>query len=372
MVTPKKKFTLVTRHYFSSHNRKTTVHFLAREFAKRGYEVNFVTVGRSRLSCLNKNKAKAVPSDLSREKFLSVEENIQSIVMDEYIHPFSSHSKIIKFLTNPYFLRYGKTIPNVVKKEVADSDIVLIECGYGVAYFKALKELCTKAKFVYFATDPLSQVGLRSEFEDIEQSVIEQFDVVRVASSELGERFPATANVKIIPQGLDKSIFDNAQTSPYSENSFNFISIGDMSFDAQSIIAMAKSKPDAFFHIFGADIIEDYPENIIVHGEVEFTKLVPYIKFADVGIMPYKMNAHMSYLTKTSLKFLQYSYSGLPIITPQGPDWEREKMFLYSPDNNESIVNAVAQASKTPKDQSLGNGIIDWGNCTDKLIDYLK
>jgi hypothetical protein len=62
-------FTLISRHYFSAHGWKTTVHFIAREFAKRGYQVNFVTVGRSRLSLLGKAAGKELPKDLSYKKF---------------------------------------------------------------------------------------------------------------------------------------------------------------------------------------------------------------------------------------------------------------------------------------------------------------
>lgn len=365
------KITILTRHYFSNFNRKTTVHFIAREFAKRGYQVKFISVGRSILSTFNKPESKRIPKDINRKRFNEIEPGISTIVMDEWVHPISSQSGLVSKLTSPSLLRYGKKVPTIIKNEIVDSEIVLIECGYAVAYFDYLQSICTKAKFIYFATDPLSQVGLRPEFEKIEMDSIINFDLVRVASKMLGERFPSETKLTVIPQGLDKSVFDNAKKTPFSDGTKNFISIGDMSFDYDSVITMAKLQPDAMFHIFGADIPEEYPDNIKVYGEVDFATLVPYIKFSDVGIMAYKMNTDMAYLTKTSLKFLQYSYCGLPIVTPLGPDWERANVYQYQPNNSNSINTVIKKAMSAGKDTSYANDILDWRDCADVLITQL-
>ncbi len=368
MNNPPKVLTLLSRHYFSSYGRKTTVHFVARQFAKNGYRVNFVTVGRSMISLATKPADKRMPTDLSRREFKEIEPGIFSIVMDEIIHPVSTQNKIINALTSPKLLSYGAHAPDVVAEQVSLSNIVLIECGYGVAYHKRLKQIAADAKFIYFATDPLGQVGLRSEFEDIEMVALPKFDLVRIANASLSERFPANTNIIEIPQGIDKDIFDAATRSPYPEKSKNLISIGDMAFDEKSIILMAGVRPDINIHIFGADMSIPYPKNIHVHGEVEFSQLVPYIKFADAGIMPYKMSKDMTYLTKTSLKFLQYTYCGLPILTPSGADWNRGNVFYYTPEDNISISSAVNEALNTPKDASMGDMIWDWSDCANKLM----
>lgn len=368
-----KKITIISRHFFSAFNRKTTVHFLAREFVKKGYESYFVSVGRSRLSTLNKPKNKALPADINRKTFTEVEPHVFSIVMDELIHPFSTSNKWVNLLTSPKLLNYGNSIPENILNKIKDSDIVLIECGYGVAYFNKLKQLCSKAKFIYFATDPLSQVGLRKEFEDIELEAVSQFDIVRVASKELGERFDqSSTKLAIIPQGIDKSIFDQSTESPYPKDSVNFVSIGDMSFDYESIVMMAKLKPEFNFHIFGANIPVEYPKNITVYGEMDFNRLVPYIKFANVGIMPYKMTSHLGYLTKTSLKFLQYSYCNLPIVTPTGPDWERQGIFGYTPKDATTLDQALSASVAYEKNTNLSANIKSWQDCTDMLLGYVE
>jgi 2-beta-glucuronyltransferase len=368
-IKTKKKITLLTRHYFSRFGRKTTVHFIAEEFARRGYDVNFITVGRSRLSAALKRNGQSMPSDVSRTAFRPASNAIQTIVIDEWLHPVSVRNSFIKALTTPSFLRYGKNIPSVVEKEILDSSIFLIECGYGVAYYQTLRNLCPDAKLIYFATDPLTEVGLREEFEELEYKALPKFDLVRVAAPELAARFPAGTKTIEIPQGIDKSIFDAETQSPFPAGTKNFISIGDMAFDSHAICTIAKAEPDAFVHVFGAQMQGDYPTNIIVHGEQPFSKLVRYIKFADVGIMPYKMTENMVYLAKTSLKFLQYSYCGLPVLTPEGPPWDRENMFYYVPDDEASIESATKRALLCPKDLNVGEGVWDWDQCTDRLIE---
>jgi len=368
MQSKQKVFTLVSRHYFTVYGRKTTVHFIAREFVKLGYQVNFITVGRSRLSQLGKAEGKGIPKDLSYTKFHEIEPSISAIVLDELIHPVSSANKIIKASTSPALLRYGQNLPNNVENQISSSDIILIECGYGVAYYETMRKKAKDATFVYFATDPLTQVGLREEFEDIETQALPSFDLVRVANADLAERFPPNTNVIQIPQGLDKKVFDDAKTSPYENGTENLISIGDMAFDQKTLCHMATARPDIFIHVFGANVDAPHPANILVHGEVDFSTLVPYIKFANVGVMPYKMTSDMGYLTKTSLKFLQYTYCGLPILTPQGPDWERKKIFSYDAGNLNSITKALNLALAEPEDMDMGTNISDWSDCVKTLI----
>lgn len=362
-----KKAVTFTRHYFSHEGRKTTVHFIARQLAARGYDVSFVSVGRSRLATSLKAKNK-IPSDIKRSVFTELEPHIHSIVLDELVHPLSTRVGTVNRLLSPSVLRYGYRIPSVIMQRIKDADIILIECGYGVAYFDALKALAPHAKFVYLATDPLGEVGLRPEFENMEEKALPRFDVVRVAAPEFADRFPKETKSIVIPQGIDKEIFDRITTSPYEEGSINLVSVGDMSFDEDSLIQMAQADPRAIIHVFGARFTQDTPSNIKVYGEVEFSTLAPYIKYADVGIMPYKLTENMGYLKHTSLKFLQYTYCGLPILTSRGIDWGRECVFSYDREDPQSIQSATQQAIVHGRDAALSRNIMDWSEVTDRLI----
>jgi len=365
-----KKAVLFTRHYFSHQSRKTTVHFVARQLATRGYDVSFVSVGRSRLATSLKAKSR-IPTDIKRDVFTELEPMIHSIVLDEMVHPLSSRSGLVNCLLSPKTLKYGTRIPSVIAAHVKQADLILIECGYGVAYFDALKAMAPKAKFVYLATDPLGEVGLRPEFEEMENQALPKFDLVRVAAPEFADRFPKDTKSVVIPQGIDKSIFDRIMTSPYPDGSVNLVSVGDMSFDEDSLIQMAQAAPQATLHVFGARFHQDTPANIKVHGEVEFSKLAPYIKFADAGIMPYKLTENMGYLKHTSLKFLQYTYCGLPILTAQGIDWGRACVFTYDRTDAASIHAATRDAIAHGQDSNLSKIIVDWSEVTERLLGAL-
>lgn len=363
-----KRAILFTRHYFSHQGRKTTVHFVARQLTARGYDVSFVSVGRSRFATSLKAKSR-IPSDIQRSSFTELEPMIHSIVLDEMVHPLSSRLGLVNRLLSPKVLKYGTQVPAVIATRVKQAELILIECGYGVAYFDTLKAMAPNAKFVYLATDPLGEVGLRPEFEDMESHALPHFDLVRVAAPEFADRFPKSTKSVVIPQGIDKAIFDRITTSPYESGSVNLVSVGDMSFDEDSLIQMAQAAPQATIHVFGARFYRDTPANIKVHGEVEFSKLAPYIKFADVGIMPYKLTENMGYLKHTSLKFLQYTYCGLPILTAQGIDWGRDCVFTYDRTDPASIRSATRDAIAHGQDAALSKSIFDWSEVTQQLLE---
>ncbi|PHJ93472.1 hypothetical protein VF09_37350, partial [Nostoc linckia z9] len=117
--------------------------------------------------------------------------------------------------------------------------------------------------------------------------------------------FAAQDRVVFVPHGISKGLFDAAATSPY-EGPRHAISVGDMMFDAGMIETLAAANPDWTFHLFGKKALPSQPRaNIIVHGEVSFGTIVPFIKFADIGIAPYRAGAGADYLSQSSLKMIQ-------------------------------------------------------------------
>lgn len=360
------KVLMLTRHYFSDHYRKTTVHFLAMNIAREGNEVAFATVGRSRLASVIGRRSED-PPDLSRRKPRSVLPGVRSLIVPEWLHPISRGPKFMQSLLSPSALRYGRRIPGSLKKLAAGAEMVIIECGYGVAYFDALKSMLPNATFVYLATDPLDQVGLRREFVEIERAALPKFDLVRYASPQVSERFPEGTRAVHIPQGVAKDAFDACTVNPYTGEGPNIVCVGDMSFDKSTVVTIAENFPQAQVHIFGAPLGGDLPPNIIAHGEVGFAELVGYIKFADVGLMPYKVTEKLRYLAHTSLKYLQYSYCNLPMLSPQGIEWNNPGVHYYDPDNAASILRAVSNALAAQKAPSAVR-VLDWSDCARQLL----
>jgi 2-beta-glucuronyltransferase len=359
MQSNQKSIVIVSRHYFSKSRRKTTVHFYAREFAKLGYKVFFITAGRSLISSVITGGSQSVPSDISRSNFNEIEPNIFSITLNEFIHPVSSGNRFIGALTSPDLFLYGKRLkPSLIKSKIQDANIVLIECGYGLAYFPAFQKICPNAKMVYFATDPLSQVGLRQEFEVIEKKYAPQFDFVRVADESLADRFEYKENVIVIPQGVDKDAFDNSGPSPYKKDTINAISIGDMAFDYDAARILIKSFPEIQFHFFGVSKEVSSAHNCFNYGETDFDELVPYIKHADIGLMLYQMHAGLHYLSKTSLKLLQYSYCKLPVMAPNGPDWVMSDVYTY---NNNDVCFVMKESLQSTNLEN--QEILSWSDC---------
>jgi 2-beta-glucuronyltransferase len=360
--------TIFSRHYYSQHTRKTTVHFFANELAKLGYRVLFVTVGRSAVSRALKFGHASIPPDVSTSGWTETRENLAVAVCGEFVHPVSFKSPVLNLLSAPLLWQYGSSLPNHIADEIRESRYVIFECGYAIAYFDLVRRLCEEAQLVYFATDPLGVVGLRPEFNRIERSILPKFDLVRVAAPVIAEAFPDGTKVSVIPQGLDKSLFDQEVPSPYKEGVANIVSVGDMLFDEDAVIEIARCAPHAVLHLFGARLRQPAPDNICVYGEREFSEVVPYIKHADIGLMPYAVDSDCSYLVKTSLKILQYTYCGLNILGPDDLEWGYPNVFTYSRPNRSSIHRAVSQALSASKDFGLQDEVMDWSQCARMLL----
>ena len=113
------------------------------------------------------------------------------------------------------------------------------------------------------------------------------------------------------------------------------------------------------FHIIGPIKNEVKHDNIIYYGHMKFHETIPYIKYADVGLVTRKANAHLVKSLTDTLKVLQYSYCKLPVIAPSIMKSNRLNWFSYDLNKN-SIKNAVHKALEFDRDNFDNSDIYDW------------
>ena len=94
-------------------------------------------------------------------------------------------------------------------------------------------------------------------------------------------------------------------------------SLGFRPADVAFLRAAARARPDVTFHVIGqtADVPE---QNIVSYGELPFRDTLPFVKHADVGLHTVVYRPGAEGLTD-SLKVIQFSYLGLPIVLPLVP-----------------------------------------------------
>lgn len=355
-----KKIVILTSHVFLDGFRKASIHFVARNWAAAGHDVYFTTVGHSGLSRFKqKDRLEALRRN-QQNRYQDVEPRLHAGAYLPPFHAFSTSNPLVNTLVKPLFALYGSRLPRFVAKKIEEADLVVIESGTPIAFVPLARRLNPQAKLLYFCRDLLHSVGAAPYLCDMERRVIGQFDSVLVPSRRLGEMLPPGGKVNFVPQGIDGGVFDRADISPYADGSRNAVAVGDMLFDRHSVEQMAAAAPEVTFHLFGIKWRGDVPANINVHGEKAFETLAAYIRHADIGLAPYKVNSSEVYLAESSLKLLQYGYCLLPVVLPDVIPVSRGNEVTYSLDHANDWRAVIDAALAVPRQRAFRLGILTW------------
>ncbi|WP_421592289.1 polysaccharide biosynthesis protein GumK [Shinella sp. M27] len=355
-----KKIVILSSHVFLEGFRKASIHFVARRWAAAGNDVFFTTVGHSALS---RFKQKDRYEALRREqgnRYAEIEPHLFAGAYLPPLHAFSTARPLVNVLVKPFFALYGRHFPAFVRDRIEAADLVVIESGTPIVFLDVVRRLNPRAKLLYFCRDLLRSVGAAPYLREVEARGIGLFDSVCVPSRRLGEMLPPGGKVHFVPQGIEGGVFDRAEVSPYPEGSRNAVAVGDMLFDQVSVEAMAAAAPDVTFHLFGIRWRGDAPVNIRVHGEQSFETLAAYIRHADIGLAPYRVNSSEVYLAESSLKLLQYGYCRLPVLLPDIIPVSRGNEITYSLESENDWRAIVNAALVLPHREAYRDGILTW------------
>ncbi|MDX3924235.1 MAG: polysaccharide biosynthesis protein GumK [Shinella sp.] len=363
-----KKIVVLTSHVFVDGFRKASVHFVARDWAARGNEVYFSTVGHSRFSKLKQPVRYEALKRTQDNRYVEIEPGLHAGAYLPALHAFSSRNRVANMLARPLFALYGSYLPPFIADQVRGADLVVFESGTPLVFFALCRKLNPKARTLYFCRDLLRSVGAAPVLRALERRHIASFSRICVPSRRLGEMLPPGGNVVYIPQGVDRAVFDEARTSPYPQGSRNAIAVGDMLFDREAIAGMAAAAPEVSFHLFGVNWQGSASSNIVVHGERAFEEIAPYIRHADIGLAPYRLTYDEVYLAESSLKLLQYGYCRLPVVLPDLIPVSRGNEVTYRIDAQTEWRSVVDQALAMPRSKSFGEGIMTWEEVSQETL----
>lgn len=361
------KVVLMTVHMADS-ARKVNFHFWVEQLLKMGMDVDFVTVGFSHITKYKRNARQFPPPYNS---WVQLDGKLRKFVWRPYIHPFSLGNKFLDFLISPIVSKYPYLMPKQLIEGISNADLFIIENGAGLLLVPRLKRLHPNAKIVYSVCDRIETLGYHPLIVETEKKVLPLFDLIRVPSEAMLNDYDAKYNVKLIPQGLDKSTFDKIRPNPYETNK-NVISVGDMLFDAETVRLLADNFPDWTFHLFGKKAnLENSPKNVIAYGERPFEFLAGYIQHADIGLAPYRDAPNADYLSQSSLKMMQYSYCRLPIVAPKFAASGRSHVCGYESKDDKSKIEAMKKSIGFDKSKIDQSKIIDSAQSTKIMLEYL-
>ncbi|MET1023010.1 MAG: hypothetical protein ABWX87_01745 [Pseudoxanthomonas sp.] len=358
------KIVMLTVHEATS-ARKVDFHFWTDVLARRGDQVDFVTVGLSPMTML---KAQGRQFQGPFNQWMDVAPHVRKHLWRPIFHPMSLGKAALDALTKPLFALYPMLLSRRLLDGIKDVDVFVVENGAGLCLVPTLARKFPNARFIYSVCDRIASLNYHPIILEAEKTALPYFSLVRVPAEVMVADYPTARNVQYIPHGLDKALFDADSVSPYRSGTRNVVNVGDMLFDADAITTMAKAEPSVTFHLFGKRArIEQMLPNVVTHGELPFAAIVPYIQHADAGIAPYRPAPNADYLSQSSMKMIQYTYCQLPIVAPNFAA-RSAHMSAYAPGEQDSIVAALHRALTYDRVGIDNSQVLDWEGVTQLML----
>lgn len=368
MKSVSKRILVVSGHHFADAPRRVDLHFMSDQLRSEGTAVDFLICRLSPISRFigdgRYEHAKTRPIN----QWFRLDEGLEEFVWFAPFHPVNLRFGWLNAAIAPLYRRYGQFLPKAVIDRLPSYSHIVIESGPSPLLTRYLRKHAPRANFIYHAADRLETIRVHPcVIEELNRS-LPLYDQVRIMAEAMRADFASQDRVVFVPHGISKTLFDEASVSPY-QGERHAISVGDMMFDAGLIETLAVANPDWTFHLFGKKAQPSQPRgNIIVHGEVSFAAIVPFIKFADIGIAPYRAGAGADYLSQSSLKMIQYSYCHLPIVAPKFAAAGRDNVCAYDPDDPASMRAAFERAKVMDHLSIDTSDILTWEEVVERLF----
>lgn len=355
-------FLLISGHDFRS-PRKANVHFIAAELALRG-KTRMFSIGFSPLSHAKGKDPRlgmTVPANTPGMK-----DGVECYLWRTFAHPFNPRHPALQVISPLAFETYRALSPPILREWVEDASTIFVESGLGVLWLADFRRWNAKAEIIYIASDDMATIGVDPYLLRLLRTKGHLIDGVRVPSRTLASVMPGNTNVFYVPHGIDESIADLCDPSPY-KHGVHAVSVGSMLFDPQFFAIAAAQFPEITFHVIGSGARrEQLPPAVVMHAEMPFAETLPYIKHARFGIAPYRQANVPYYLSDTSMKLMQYEFLRIPAVCPYFVVGNHPTRHGYQPGDAASISDAIrgALAAKPTED----NSFLNWSNVVDRLL----
>jgi 2-beta-glucuronyltransferase len=360
---------LVLTGTFPDAKRRYAIHGLCEALLRRGWTLDFVTLGQSLISQFNPRNLWPHVAQRPVNQWIKLEPNLWSFVWKAPFHPLNLRHDLLNKIITPIHRLYPKLLPAEVRLRAETADLILFDSSYSTIFIGMMRALAPNAVLVYNASDRLRTHRAHPLVCQCEMKYSPLLDLVRVPAQVMIGDYPNGARAVYIPHGLDKASFSARSQNPFS-TSKNAISIGDGLFDKWALDVLAMSYPDWKFHLFGVGSLPSVPrKNIIVHGEERFANLIPYIKYADVGLAPYRLSDSADYLSQSSMRMIQYTYCRLPILVPFFAASGRAHACGYEPGDASSLRKAFAKAIHYDRGTIDDVEVLSWDEVLEQVLE---
>ena len=359
------KIVFFTYHVWRS-ERRAGFHHLAKSFYNFGWEVLFFTTGLSWISSLQGNKRLNYYGTHERNKLIEELPNFISYLHFTPFHSIGFKYSFSNLLLHPLVASYPGFSFDQTHDFISKADLLVFESADGLLLIDKIANINTKARKVYRMSDLLTVLRKHPISTKYEKKYWDFFDLISVPSEFMYSQFKNSGNLSLDYHGISKDDFNISHRSPFNENTYNAVWVGNGYFDYNFLHTASSYKNDWRFHIIGDVEDKISAKNIFYYGEIPFAEIIPYILNADLGLDNKSWKPDMESCTD-SLKVLQYTYAGLPIILPNFLKSNRSNIYSYVPGNPDSIRSSLSQAQNHPRGQDEKHLIHSWDELAAKL-----
>ena len=359
------KIVFFTYHVWRS-ERRAGFHHLAKSFHDFGWEVLFFTTGLSWISSLQGNKRLNYYSIHERNKLVEELPNFYSYLHFTPFHSIGFKQSLINLFIQPLVESYSLFSFDQTHDFISEADLLIFESADGLLLIEQITDINKNARTVYRMSDLLTVLRKHPVSTKYEKKYWNFFDLISVPSEFMYSQFKSSENLSLDYHGISKDDFNKPYQSPFDENAYNAVWVGNGYFDHNFLQIASSCKEDWYFHIIGDVEKKVLAKNIFYYGEMPFTETIPYILNANLGLDNKSWKPDMESCTD-SLKVLQYTYAGLPIILPNFLKSNRSNIYSYEPANPDSIHSSLSRAQNHPSGQDEKHSINSWHDLAARL-----
>ncbi|ARU27802.1 glycosyltransferase [Cellvibrio sp. PSBB006] len=357
-------FLVLSAHDYRS-PRKASIHFITNELAKRG-PTRFFSLRYSMLSRYTADPRLSLDDQANR---IATHQGVECYLWKTMIHPFNTRRSWLRPAESIMYRWYSQGRNNVLRQWIKDATVILLESGVAPVFFDLIKQLNPSAKILYRASDSLEAINVAEYVNDAFARIAGDINTIALPSRALVDSIPSRHNLIFVPHGIDHSVAEKADPSPYEGEGIHAVSVGSMLFDPSFFVLASKRFPQIHFHVIGSGHPRhpEYGDNVTVYGEMPFAQTLRYIKHARIGIAPYSSTNLPAYLRDTSLKLIQYEFFKLPAICPTFIAADYPTRFGYEIGDGDSIEQAINRAL-SPVQPLVTRQVLSWGEVTERML----
>ncbi|SIT06316.1 2-beta-glucuronyltransferase [Roseivivax lentus] len=300
-------------------DRRASFHWIAEALCGAGWQVDFATVGQSRLARLRGSGRHSDCQPVAGRA--EVAPGLWHLFTPQLLHPLRTGLSPLDHGLGVVWRRASRKWVPILRPSLLRADVVIVESGAPLTLVPLLREIAPRVPIVYRVNDDLTGMRLPDWLKEAEAPLAAMCDRISLASAELGRRFEHP-NVTIDPMGVPRGALPSKDSTldPFlPRHPMEAVCAGTSHIDFPTLCDWAAGHASWRCHVIGGVKARppSLPRNLVLHGEMPYRDMLSFVAHADVGLAAYRDRPGVEYQRAHSNRIQLYRHYGLPILGPE-------------------------------------------------------